>query len=85
MADAFPDFKVTDRQTFIRFVDLLRQDLVNNPGSWENKKLDDFLEALSAYAQDIQEYYDNTGQNINSDQPGWQTFADMLKGASVYE
>lgn len=53
MTDTVSNFKVTDRQTFIRFIELLRQDLVDNPGSWENKKLDDFLEALSSYAGDI--------------------------------
>ncbi|WP_449369329.1 DUF7660 family protein [Adhaeribacter arboris] len=32
---------------------------MNNPDSWENKTLPDFLESLSNYAEDIQGYYDN--------------------------
>jgi hypothetical protein len=85
MTDTISNFKVTDRQTFIKFIELLRQDLAENPDQWENKKLGDFLEALSAYAEDIQGYYDNIGQNTNSDEPSWQTFADIFKGATIYE
>lgn len=85
MTDSLSNFKVTDRQTFIRFIDLLRQDLLDNPKKWENSRLDNFLEAISSYAGDIQGYYDNTRQNVNADKADWQTFADILKGASVYE
>ena len=85
MDDTFNNFKVTDRQTFIKFLDLLRKDYLTNPDSWENKTLPDFLEALSAYAEDIQGYYDNMKQDVNADQPNWQTFADIFKGAKIYE
>jgi hypothetical protein len=85
MDDKLNDFKVTDRQTFIEFLDLLRQDYLSNPDSWENKTLPAFLEALSAYTEDIQGYYDNIKQNVNADQPNWQTFADIFKGATIYE
>ena len=85
MDDTLNNFKVTDRQTFIKFLDLLRQDYVNNPDSWENKTLSEFFEALSAYAEDIQGYYDNMKQDVNADQPNWQTFADIFKGATIYE
>jgi hypothetical protein len=53
MSNTLNNFKVTDRQTFIQFLDLLRQDFLNNPNSWENKTLPGFLEALSAYTNDI--------------------------------
>ncbi len=85
MNDILNDFKVTDRQSFIKFLDLLHKDFLNNPESWENKSLPDFLEALSAYTKDIQGYYYNTKQNINADQPDWSTFADIFKGATMYE
>jgi hypothetical protein len=85
MSDQVSDFKVTDRNSFIEFLGLLKQDLADNPQSWENKNLSDFLEALSFYTTDIQGYYDNTNQNINADAPGWTTFADIFKGARVYE
>lgn len=85
MNNLLSNFKVTDRQSFIAFLDLLRQDLLQNPDEWENKTLDTFLEALSAYANDVQGYFENTGQPVNADEPSWQTFADIFKGAKMYE
>jgi len=85
MNEGLSNFIVSDRQSFIEFIDLLREDLVKKPKTWENKNLGDFLEALASYAQDIQGYYDNTGQNVNADQASWQIFADIFKGASIYE
>ena len=85
MTEDISNFKVIDRESFIKFIDLLRQDFIDNPESWENKKLDDFLEALSSYTNDIQGYYDNTNRNVNADEPNWQTFADIFKGSTQYE
>ena len=85
MRETVSNFKVTDRQSFIKFIDLLRQDLLNNPEEWENNTLDRFLDAMSAYAEDIQGYYDNMKMKVMADEPAWQTFADILKGATIYE
>jgi hypothetical protein len=85
MTNELSNFKVNDRQSFIKFIDLLRQDFIDNPDSWENNKLDTFLEAISSYADDVQGYYDNMKQSVNADLPNWQTFADIFKGATVYE
>jgi hypothetical protein len=85
MNDTLFDFKITDRQTFIQFLDLLRKDFLDNPESWENKALPCFLEALSAYTKDIQGYYDNMKLNVNADEPNWSTIADIFKGAKIYE
>ena len=85
MNDTVNDFKVTDRQSFIKFLDLLHKDFLEHPESWENKTLPDFLEALGAYTEDIQGYYDNMKQNVNADKPDWATFADIFKGATIYE
>jgi hypothetical protein len=85
MNDTISDFKVTDRQNFVKFLDLLSKDFLDNPESWENKTLADFLSALGAYAEVIQGYYDNSKQNVNADIPDWQTFADIFKGATIYE
>ncbi|WP_336836509.1 DUF7660 family protein [Sphingobacterium siyangense] len=79
------ELKVTDRQSFIKFLDLLHKDLLQNPETWENKTLPDFLEALASYAEDIQGYYDNTDANVDAEKAAWSTFADIFKGAKVYE
>ncbi|WP_282636835.1 DUF7660 family protein [Sphingobacterium thalpophilum] len=77
--------KVTDRQSFIKFLDLLHQDLLQQPETWENKTLSDFLEALASYTKDIQGYYENTDANVDAEEAAWSTFADIFKGAKVYE
>jgi hypothetical protein len=42
------DLKVTDRETLAIFISPLRNDLLENEEKWENKTLDDFLEALES-------------------------------------
>ncbi|WP_426791850.1 DUF7660 family protein [Sphingobacterium sp. WOUb80] len=79
------EMKVTDRQSFIKFLDLLRLDLLQHPETWENKTLPDFLEALATYTEDIQGYYDNTNANVDAEKASWSTFADIFKGAKIYE
>ncbi|WP_313578997.1 hypothetical protein [Chishuiella sp.] len=79
------NFDVTNRQSFIKFIELLRQDFLDNPNEWENKTIDNFLDAISSYSEDIQGYYDNMKLNINADDANWSTFADILKGAKIYE
>ncbi|MET7253155.1 DUF7660 family protein [Dyadobacter fermentans] len=85
MTDTILHFKATSRQAFSQFIELLRQDLAQNPQNWENKTLDDFLAAESSYTEDIQGYYDNTSAGANADLADWQIFADIFKGATIYE
>lgn len=85
MNDTLDKFKVTDRQTFIKFLELLHQDFIDNPNSWENNTLESFLEAMGRYAEDVQGYYNNTGQNVNADEASWKVFYDLFQGAKIYE
>ena len=85
MSNDLFDLDVTDRESFIRFLELFHRDFIRNKDSWENDNLERFLEAMNAYTKAIQFAYDNTGQNINADLPSWKVFADILKGASIYE
>ena len=80
------ELNVTDRQTFIQFLHLvLRANLLQHPDTWENNTLPEFLEALAAYTEDIQGYYNNINANVDAEKPDWSTFADIFKGAIVYE
>src|SRR5262245_10461807 len=71
------NFIVSDRKSFIEFLELLTLELKNSPDKWENKTLEDFLDAMTRYSDDIQAYYDNVRPNekINADTASWQTFA----------
>lgn len=76
---------VNNKESFIEFLQLLRLDLVNNPESWENIKLVDFLESFARYTEDIQGYYDNMELSIDSKEASWRVFADIFMGAKMYE
>ena len=73
------------RIEFIEFLKNLRKDLKENKSDWENRTLDDFLEAMQSYTEDIQGYYDNKNIGINADEPTWENFKTILQGAKVYE
>lgn len=73
------------RIEFIEFLKDFRQDLLSNKSKWENTTLEDFLESMEAYTEDIQGYYDNMKLDIDVDKPSWEIFKTILKGASMYE
>ncbi len=79
------NLEVNNRDSFIQLLKLMQADLQQNKEDWENNKLESFLEAMGRYAEDIQGYYDFNKQNINADVPSWKVFADIMRGAIVYE
>ena len=85
MPNSFENITITVRHSFIEFITQLQQDYLANKDAWENHTLESFLDAMARYAFDIQGYYNNTGQAINADTPSWAVFADIMKGATVYE
>jgi hypothetical protein len=73
------------RTDFISFLKEFKTDFEQNKENWENKTLEDFLESMIAYTEDIQGYYDNMKLNIDANEPTWENFMTILKGASIYE
>ena len=73
------------RIDFIEFLKEFRNELTNNDSKWENKSLDDFLEAMERYTYDVQGYYDNMKLNIDADKATWENFMTIMKGAAIYE
>lgn len=69
------------KQEFILFTENLRTDFMENKEQWENKTIEDYLEAMSSYVEDIDGYY----KNINLEMVNWKVFSDILKGSSIYE
>ena len=80
---------IGSRKGFVQFLDKLHAEYQQNGKAWENQTLGDFLEALSRYVEDIEGYYSNLshsgGESINADFASWRVFADMLRGATIYE
>jgi hypothetical protein len=85
MHQIISEYPVTDRASFADFAEALAGYLDQDPEEWENRSLKDFLEAVGRYAADIHGYYANMNIPIDADKPGWQVFADILKGATMYE
>ncbi|AEK24485.1 Conserved hypothetical protein [Capnocytophaga canimorsus Cc5] len=77
--------EVNTREDFAKFLEMLKNNLEHHPQDWENTTLPDFLDALSRYTEDVQQYYVNTNQHIDADIPNWSVFADIFKGAMLYE
>jgi hypothetical protein len=85
MNDKVDKTLVDSRASFIDFLALLQKEFLGNPTQWENKTLADFLDAMRNYAEDIQGYYDNTSQSVDANEASWQVFADIMRGARMYE
>jgi hypothetical protein len=86
MNDYLSNYKVKDRLIFIEFINLLKQDLIEIFGSWENKSLDGgngWSTSIGLY--NIHDYNVKNKLDINADKPNWQTFVNILTGATIYE
>ena len=76
--------KISNKEDFVNFVELLVSDLKNNPEEWANKTLSEYLEGISSWTDDMEGYYQNNNipipKNIN-----WKVFANILIAAKMYE
>lgn len=75
---------VDSRDDFVEFIGALRDDLTTRPEDWQNATLDGFLEALGAWVQDMDGYYQNNRLPVPS-APNWKSIAEMLLAAKHYE
>jgi hypothetical protein len=76
--------QLQSREDFAAFVRALAADLQKNPDQWENPDLPAFLEAMSAWVEDTEKYYQNREERM-PDQPSWRTLGQILLAARVYE
>ncbi len=72
------------KEDFIEFVELLVLDLNRNPGDWENKSLESYLEAIASWTQDMEGYFHNNNLPLPKD-INWKIFANILIAAKMYE
>lgn len=72
------------KEDFVNFVELLVENLKNDPGEWENKDLASYLGAIASWTEDSDGYYRNMNlpipQNVD-----WKAFANILMAAKMYE
>lgn len=65
--------KVKDREEFIIFIDKLAQSYKDDPQSWKNKNLDQYLNALLTHL--------SGEQNQNNQSLNWNFLASCLLGS----
>ena len=76
--------KNLSKRDFVFFLRKLRKDFIENPSSWENNNIDDFLEAMEAWVDEMEGFYAN--QNVPMPKNiKWGVFADILMGAKLHE
>lgn len=71
--------KVDSKESFIAFINVLRNDFVDNEDEWTNRSIDRYLDGIVGWTAE----YDTS----ESDKTGnsWQSFANILWAASEYE
>jgi hypothetical protein len=57
---------------------------MTNPQAWEHRDLGSFLEALAAWVEDMDGYYDSQKLGKPKD-INWQFMTDALMAARIYE
>ena len=81
----YSSIEVNDRRSISEFIRLLHADYKNNGSNWGNNTLELFLEAQQRYSLDIDGYYKSVEPDVNPEKASWKIFADLIKGAVVYE
>lgn len=76
--------KVETKDNFVTFIDLLISDYKNNREEWENKTLEEYLESMKSWLEDMEWYYKNTSQYMPDD-INWNFFANVLYSGKIYE
>ncbi|MEV8454205.1 hypothetical protein AB0467_18795 [Streptomyces sp. NPDC052095] len=75
---------VRTRADLVSYARQLGQEAGAASNGWENQTLERYLEALSAWTDDMDGYFANRGKPV-PDQPDWSVIADMLRAACFYE
>ena len=79
------DEAIHSRQQLIDHLFRLMDDFDGVGDQWQNRDLYTFLQAMAAWLDDCDGYYQNAGLAVNVDRPSWQLFADALSAAAAYE
>ena len=54
----------------------------NDAVEWKNDSAYQFLQAMAAWLHEAERHYRDSGLVIDPNEPTWQLFADMLRGAA---
>jgi hypothetical protein len=77
--------RINSRVDFHRFLRKLVTNLRERPHEWDNSTLEQYLEGITGFAQDMDGYFDIRSESVNAENPTWRLFAEMLLAARTYE
>lgn len=76
--------KVSSKEDFEKFLELLILDFKENQNEWENNTVESYLEGILSWVEDMDGYFENNNvekpENIN-----WNFLANILYAAKIYE
>jgi hypothetical protein len=72
------------RSDLAEFLEQLADSSVTEPERWDHSNLADFLRSWSAWLGDMDGFYAGRGEPVPA-APSWQSIAQMLLAARVYE
>jgi len=75
---------IQSRPDLVEFIEAMLSDLKSNPDQWENADLTSFLDAMAAWINDMDGFYQNHGKQFSEDQ-SWKLFAEILFASRIYE
>ena len=78
------NFEIKDKEDFLEFLRMLRNDNTNNLIQWENKTIKDYLDAIISWVEDIDGYYLNMHDSIPKD-INWEFIAVLFYVGKIYE
>lgn len=76
--------RVVTREDFVAFLAAALADLQDRPEEWENRTLENFLEAWGAWVGSMPGWCANRGEAV-PEQPDWRLLAGMVMAARIYE
>ncbi len=76
--------RINTRDDFVGFVRALANDLHAHPAEWENSTLEQYLQALWAWSEDMDGYFKNTRQPFPENM-NWRLVGQILLAAKFYE
>ena len=74
--------KVTDKETFLRFMKMLVDDYRENPQEWEQGSIDGYLDAMMAWIDDFSKCKNN---DIDWEKIDYSIIARILYMGKIYE
>jgi len=76
--------EIYTRDDLVAYIKQLEAEIADKECNWENKKLEHYLEAMSAWVNDMDGLYANLNLDMNKE-PIWRLFARILQAATIYE